>query len=186
MKEEALLPYKQFFDKIWQEYCNEGLNFEDADLVLETATKLGLVREEVYNLEKHGEVNWEVEEGDPIYFANEIESNPAPIPDELNKVREKHKIAAQKANFKDCGCDYCNAFNSRNQEEGVSTHSWQYETSELREVREALGGLYRNNYACCPNCSPKNPIGLRIKDEAKQALATLDRLLGKDGNNAFR
>lgn len=64
--------YEQFFTAIWNEYCDQGFSdIEDAEMVLKAGLKSGLVKEEAYDPDTHGNEaagKWGMEKGDPYYI----------------------------------------------------------------------------------------------------------------------
>ena len=64
---------RDFFDEMWEMYCDDAFDCDVAESVRLVAQRLGLIREEKYTEETHGSdlsELWDYEEGDPIYFAN--------------------------------------------------------------------------------------------------------------------
>lgn len=79
-EEYAVEPYKAFFDALWIAYCNQDLQFEDMDFIITAACKNGLVKEEKYNPDIHGEAlgnEWGLENGDSCYV---LGKKPTPKP----------------------------------------------------------------------------------------------------------
>lgn len=63
-------PYKAFFKAIWYAYCEQSFQLEDAETIINTAVENGLVKEESYDPQVHGEAmagEWGLEYGDPCY-----------------------------------------------------------------------------------------------------------------------
>lgn len=62
--------YKTFFDTVWDDFCNQALDFETGVYIQETAKKAGLVVEVDYNPLVHGEID-DTEIGDTIFVRKE-------------------------------------------------------------------------------------------------------------------
>jgi len=64
--------YKQFFDDMWEEYCEQRISdIDDAETVVILAMKAGLVKEEKYDPDIHGigiVDPCDMATGDPIYI----------------------------------------------------------------------------------------------------------------------
>lgn len=71
MQEELIEnPHEKFFREMWSKHCNGELDFQDGTEVLNLALSLGLVKEEPYDQDIHGQsgvIEWDLEKGDPWY-----------------------------------------------------------------------------------------------------------------------
>lgn len=76
--------YKAFFRAMWDAYCEQEFEMEDAETVVNAAIKHGLVDEVSYDPEAHGyEIGneWGTEPGEPCYVLTKL---PAPEPVMVN------------------------------------------------------------------------------------------------------
>lgn len=65
------MDYKGFFEELWAAYCDMSLDMESAETIREIGMKHGLIVEEEYKVDVHGErigSEWGLEEGDPVYY----------------------------------------------------------------------------------------------------------------------